>query len=209
MGAEVDISVAIRNDEVAAFTAKMFSSGFRIPSVFCLLLMVFLGSHIFLLINTKHSTRFIAEAVQSLAHEGARQFFVSPVGTFEAQHAHDLCPVPVEPGTGKVWRSPAYIVLLGPSIHTAKHSMGCGGSGVPVNRIKIQTETLPAFEVLKDRPGLRPAPYLASRGLTWIQHYAKPGLADGDLKDHLRQSYRLVASTLSKKKQQQLRLALE
>lgn len=66
-----------------------------------------------------------------------------------------------------------------------------------------------AFEVLKDRPGLRPAPYLAPRGLTWIQHYAKPGLADGDLKDHLRQSYRLVASTLSKKKQQQLRLVLE
>ena len=25
-----------------------------------------------------------------------------------------------------------------------------------------------AFEVLKDMPGLRPAPYLASRGLIWI-----------------------------------------
>jgi predicted DNA-binding protein (MmcQ/YjbR family) len=63
-----------------------------------------------------------------------------------------------------------------------------------------------AFEILKDRPGLRPAPYLASRGMTWIQHYATPGLADRELKDHLSQSYRLVASGLSKKRQQQLGL---
>src|SRR6516162_4109982 len=31
-----------------------------------------------------------------------------------------------------------------------------------------------AYEMLKDQPGLRPAPYLASRGMKWIQHYAKP-----------------------------------
>jgi predicted DNA-binding protein (MmcQ/YjbR family) len=35
-----------------------------------------------------------------------------------------------------------------------------------------------SYEMLKDQPGLRPAPYLASRGLTWIQHFAKPGLSD-------------------------------
>ena len=35
-----------------------------------------------------------------------------------------------------------------------------------------------AYEVLKDRKGLRPAPYLASRGMKWIQHHAKPGLSD-------------------------------
>jgi len=33
-----------------------------------------------------------------------------------------------------------------------------------------------AYEMLRDQPGLRPAPYLASRGMKWIQHYAKPGL---------------------------------
>jgi len=32
-----------------------------------------------------------------------------------------------------------------------------------------------SYEVLKTQPGLRPAPYLASRGLKWIQHYSKPG----------------------------------
>jgi predicted DNA-binding protein (MmcQ/YjbR family) len=63
-----------------------------------------------------------------------------------------------------------------------------------------------SYEMLKDKPGLRPAPYLASRGMTWIQHYAKPGLSDGELKDYIRQSHRIVASGLSKKKQRELGL---
>jgi predicted DNA-binding protein (MmcQ/YjbR family) len=63
-----------------------------------------------------------------------------------------------------------------------------------------------SFEMLKDQDGLRPAPYLASRGLKWIQHYAKPGLPDGELKDYLRQSHRIVAQGLSKKKQKELGL---
>ncbi len=57
-----------------------------------------------------------------------------------------------------------------------------------------------AYEMLKAQPGLRPAPYLASRGMTWIQHYKKPGLRDRDLKDYLRQSHTIVAQSLSKKK---------
>ena len=64
-----------------------------------------------------------------------------------------------------------------------------------------------AYEVLKDRPGLRPAPYLASRGMKWIQHYAKPGLSKRDLKDHIRQSHMLVAQGLSKLKRRELGLA--
>ena len=63
-----------------------------------------------------------------------------------------------------------------------------------------------AFELLKDQPGLRPAPYLASRGLKWIQHYAKPGLADRDLKRYLRESHRLVARGLSRKQRRELGL---
>lgn len=64
-----------------------------------------------------------------------------------------------------------------------------------------------SFELLKERRGLRPAPYLASRGLKWIQHYAKPGLSDRDLKAYLRQSHALVARGLSQKKQIALGLA--
>lgn len=62
------------------------------------------------------------------------------------------------------------------------------------------------FEMLRDRPGLRPAPYLASRGMKWIQHYAAPGLGDADLREHLARSHRLVAAGLPKKVQRALGL---
>lgn len=63
-----------------------------------------------------------------------------------------------------------------------------------------------AYAMLKERPGLRPAPYLASRGMTWIQHFAKPGLPDKDLKDYLRQSHRIVSLGLPKKMKEALGL---
>lgn len=63
-----------------------------------------------------------------------------------------------------------------------------------------------AYEMLKDQPGLRPAPYLASRGMTWIQHHAKPGLSAKDLKAYIAQSHAIVAAGLSKKKQRELGL---
>lgn len=63
-----------------------------------------------------------------------------------------------------------------------------------------------AYEILKEQPGLRPAPYLASRGLKWIQHHAMPGLADDALRDYIRQSYRIVSLGLSRKLQAELNL---
>ncbi len=63
-----------------------------------------------------------------------------------------------------------------------------------------------AFELLKDRAGLRPAPYLASRSMKWIQHFEKPGLSNKELKDYLAESHRIVSLGLSKKKQKQLGL---
>ncbi|WP_323783583.1 MmcQ/YjbR family DNA-binding protein [Thalassovita sp.] len=61
-----------------------------------------------------------------------------------------------------------------------------------------------AFEVLSDQPGLRPAPYLASRGMSWIQHYDAPGLSDPELRQHIEASYGLVAAGLSQKKRREL-----
>lgn len=61
-----------------------------------------------------------------------------------------------------------------------------------------------AFEVLSDQPGLRPAPYLAPRGMSWIQQYDTPGLSDPELKQHIAASYDLVAAGLSKKKRREL-----
>lgn len=63
-----------------------------------------------------------------------------------------------------------------------------------------------AYEILKDQPGLRPAPYLASRGMKWIQHYAKPGLPDNELQYYLAESHRIVSRGLTKKKQRELGL---
>ncbi|MEM8579019.1 MAG: MmcQ/YjbR family DNA-binding protein [Pseudomonadota bacterium] len=56
-----------------------------------------------------------------------------------------------------------------------------------------------AFEILGDMPGLRPAPYMASRGLKWIQNYAAPGLPDTELKAHIQASYDMIVAKLPKK----------
>ncbi|MEM6650292.1 MAG: MmcQ/YjbR family DNA-binding protein [Pseudomonadota bacterium] len=61
-----------------------------------------------------------------------------------------------------------------------------------------------SFEIMKDQPGLRPAPYLASRGMSWIQHYDVPGLTDKELKAYIEASHGLVAAGLTKKLQREL-----
>jgi len=63
-----------------------------------------------------------------------------------------------------------------------------------------------AYEVLRQEPGLRPAPYLASRGMKWIQHYGSPGLDDENLRIHIEASYRMAIKRLTKKKRIELRL---
>lgn len=63
-----------------------------------------------------------------------------------------------------------------------------------------------AFEVLREQQGLRPAPYLASRGMKWIQQYDEPGLSDVELKSYIEESYRIVSLGLTKKKQKELGL---
>ena len=80
-----------------------------------------------------------------------------------------------------------------------------GGWGEECEAFTFKTSEL-SFEILKEQEGLRPAPYLASRGFKWIQHYAQPGLDDADLKDYIIRSHQLVASGLSKKKQKELGL---
>jgi predicted DNA-binding protein (MmcQ/YjbR family) len=55
--------------------------------------------------------------------------------------------------------------------------------------------------MLKDLPGLRPALYLASRGLSWLQRTNDRSLSDVELGNYLRQSYVLVVETLPKRTQ--------
>ena len=61
-----------------------------------------------------------------------------------------------------------------------------------------------SWEILPHQPGLRPAPYLASRGMKWVQHFEKPGLDNAGLKAYIAESHRIVASGLSKKRQREL-----
>lgn len=61
-----------------------------------------------------------------------------------------------------------------------------------------------SYDMLREMPGCRPAPYLASRGMTWIQRTSAQALDDLGLKDYLRASYDLVIQGLPKRVQQEL-----
>ena len=63
-----------------------------------------------------------------------------------------------------------------------------------------------AYEVLKDEPGIRPAPYLASRGMKWLQVYSEEGMSDTTLKEHLHASYDMAIARLTKKLRRELDL---
>jgi len=62
-----------------------------------------------------------------------------------------------------------------------------------------------AFEHLRTQPGFRPAPYMASRGLSWIQRYDVSDVFDADIRDYVRASYELVAAKLSRAEKAVLR----
>lgn len=63
-----------------------------------------------------------------------------------------------------------------------------------------------SYEMLRAEPGLRPAPYLASRGFSWIQMYEEPGLESEDLKSFIESSYRHVVAGLTKRVRRELGL---
>lgn len=62
------------------------------------------------------------------------------------------------------------------------------------------------YEVLRDRPGFRPAPYLASRGMKWIQLHDMASVEDDELEYYLKESHRIVSLGLTKKMQKELGL---
>ena len=61
-----------------------------------------------------------------------------------------------------------------------------------------------SFEILRELPGARPAPYLASRGLLWIQRFDARSLSDLDLKTYIQHSYAMILAALPKKTQRGL-----
>jgi predicted DNA-binding protein (MmcQ/YjbR family) len=61
-----------------------------------------------------------------------------------------------------------------------------------------------AFEVLGGEPGIRPAPYLASRGMKWLQVYEDGAMSGPSLCEHIEESFRLVAAGLPKRRRAEL-----
>jgi predicted DNA-binding protein (MmcQ/YjbR family) len=108
----------------------------------------------------------------------------------------------VQWGGSHVWKVGGKVF----AIASGKNASGKSASG-KADQPSVTFKVSPiAYEILKERPGLRPAPYLASRGMKWIQHFARPGLSDAALRDYIRQSHLIVSQGLSRKRRIELRL---
>lgn len=81
------------------------------------------------------------------------------------------------------------------------------GRAAPGEELAVSFKCSPmSYELLKDAPGLRPAPYLASRGMSWVQRFSDESMSDDDFRDYLRESHRLVTQGLTRKLRAQLGL---
>ena len=78
-----------------------------------------------------------------------------------------------------------------------------GGPGNPYCTFKTSEMS---FDVLREQAGCRPAPYLASRGMKWIQRTGDETVDDEALYEYLRESHRLVALGLPRKVRAELGL---
>ena len=82
--------------------------------------------------------------------------------------------------------------------------------GIEAGSLHVSFKVSPmSFDILKEQEGLRPAPYLASRGMKWIQRMNDAGMDDATFRTYLRESHRLVALGLTKKARKALGLADE
>lgn len=99
----------------------------------------------------------------------------------------------VQWGGSHVWKVGGKVFAIG----------GWEKSGQPAFTFKTSELN---YEVLKDQPGFRPAPYLASRGMKWIQQYSSGPDLDEELEYYLAESHRIVSLGLSKKAQKELGL---
>lgn len=104
----------------------------------------------------------------------------------------------VQWGNSDVWKVGGKVFAIGGWQKTELEK-----SGTPAFSFKTSPLN---FDILKDEPGFRPAPYLASRGFKWIQLYSVHTKTDEELQYYLTESYRLVSLGLSKKKQRELGL---
>lgn len=99
----------------------------------------------------------------------------------------------VQWGGSHVWKVGDKVFAIG----------GWGEAEKPAFSFKTSEQN---FYFLEHRPGYKPAPYLASRGMKWIQQYDAPVSEDDELKHYLKESYRIVSLGLTKRQQKELGL---
>ncbi len=96
-------------------------------------------------------------------------------------------------GGAHVWKVGGKVFAIGTLLKTQS----------PAYSFKVSAHN---FDLLQSQPGFRPAPYLASRGMKWIQQTDSAASADEELKYYLTESHRLVSLGLTKKRQRELGL---
>lgn len=98
-------------------------------------------------------------------------------------------------GGSHVWKVGGKVFAIG----------SCRTPGQPAYSFKVSQNN---FHFLRDQPGYRPAPYLASRGLTWIQQCDAAADAQA-LHYYLAESHRIVSLGLSKTRRRELGLSAD
>lgn len=117
----------------------------------------------------------------------------------------------VQWGGAHVWKVGGKVFAIGglgrrsPSPH-AGEGRGGGKDAAPGGFAVTFKCSPAAFDILGEQPGLRPAPYLASRGMKWIQRQTDETMDDAALREYLAESHRIVARGLTKKMQRELGL---
>ncbi len=99
----------------------------------------------------------------------------------------------VQWGNAHVWKVGGKVFAIG----------GWDDSGKPAFTFKTSESD---YYFLENQASYRPAPYLASRGMSWIQQVEVTDENLDDLKYYLTESHRIVSLGLTKKKQKELGL---
>ena len=99
----------------------------------------------------------------------------------------------VQWGDAHVWKVGGKVFAIG----------GLGPDDAPAFIFKTSDQN---YHYLSEHPGYKPAPYFASRGMKWIQHFASSAQTDEELMYYLTESHRIVSLGLTKKLQKELNL---
>ena len=100
----------------------------------------------------------------------------------------------VQWGEASVWKVGGKIFAV--------YSVWCAGDG---GKISFKCSDL-GFEVLKDQPGLVPAPYLARA--KWIQVTEPDAMSHAELKENIAAAYAIITGKLTRAKRAELGIRL-